>query len=389
MATAPDFFRGAKCSGHRLLLGFHTFGQSYMHVPEMLGRAGFPVDAVLTPKHSLRRVLGISRTFLASPDEWASAVEKRLLSGEYSLFLNVDEQGLKALYDYSWHPDAVRFLPLDPASETAATVGSKREFYDWCLRNRLPAPETHFCESFPEAWAMRQRLPGPWFLKGDAGSGGQSVHRGGRGSEPSGEIPPGTWLVQRDEGTNVGSGIFLADHGRLVSWMGIRKVVCLNQGLGPTVLGRGDPGEDVGELCRRVAMASGVTGLTGFDFVRTPDRGLLLIDSHLGRMSPMQHFDRLYRVDFAAGLRACLLDKTPGEPAPPHPGPAFIKFPEVLQLIMQGGLGNLLKEVDLQAKIPLAPPGDPLTGIRSACSTVVSQARVNAGRWRRRVFSGR
>ena len=359
-----------------------------MHVPEMLGRAGFPVDAVITPKHSLRHVRGISRMILAPPDEWASTVEKRLLSGEYSYFLNVDEQGLKALYDYSWHPDAVRFLPIDPASETAATIGSKREFYDWCLRNRLPAPETHVCASFRQAWAMRQRLPGSWFLKGDSGSGGLSVLRCGHGSKPVGEMSPGTWLVQRDEGTDVGSGIFLADHGRLVSWMGIRKVVCLNEGLGPTVLGHGDPREDVGELCRRVALASGVTGLTGFDFVRTPDRGLLLIDSHLGRMSPMQHFDRLYRVDFAAGLRACLLEKAPGESSPPHPGPAFIKFPEVLQLIMQGGLRNLLKEMDPRAKILLSPPGDPLTGIRSACSTVVSQARVNAGRWRRLVFSG-
>lgn len=360
-----------------------------MHVPAMLGRAGFPVDAVLTPKHSLRGVRGISRTFFAQPGEWASAVEKLLLSGEYSLFLNVDEQGLKALYNHAWHPDAVRFLPLDPASETAATIGSKREFYNWCLRNRLPAPETHVCANFREAWAMQQRLPGSWFLKGDAGSGGLSVHRCAHGSMPVGELSPGTWLVQRDEGTDVGSGIFLADHGRLVSWMGIRKVVCLNAGLGPTVLGRGDSGEDVGELCRRVALASGVTGLTGFDFVRTPDRGLLLIDSHLGRMSPMQHFDRLYQVDFAAGLRACLLDKTPAEAAPPHPGPAFIKFPEVLQLLMQGGLGSLLKEIDPRAKILLSPPGDPLTGIRSACSTVTSQARVNAGRWRRLIFSAR
>ena len=376
-------------SEHRLLLGLHTFGQSYMHVPELLGRTGFPIDAVITPKHSLRRVSGISRTFVATRADWASTIEKRLLSRDYSFFLNVDEQGLKALYEYSWHQDAAGFLPLDPASETAATVGSKARFYEWCVRNHLPAPETHVCASFAEAWAAQQRLPGSWFLKGDAGSGGLSVHRCGRGSKPAGEIPPGAWLVQRDEGTDVGSGIFLADHGRLVSWMGIRKVVCLNAGLGPTVLGRGDSGEDVGELCRRVALASGVTGLTGFDFVRTPDRGPLLIDSHLGRMSPMHHFDRLYRVDFAADLRACLQGKAPGESGPPHPGPAFIKFPEVLQLALQGGLGNLLKMVDPRVKIPLSPPGDPLIGIRSACSTVVSQTRVNAGRWRRLIFSGR
>jgi hypothetical protein len=376
-------------SEHRLLVGLHTFGQSYMHVPELLRRTGFPVDAVITPKHSLRRVSGISRTFVAEPGEWASAVEKRLLSGEYSYFLNVDEQGLKALYEHSWHPDAAAFLPLAPGSETAATIGSKGRFYDWCLRNQLPAPETHVCASFQEALAAKQGLPGSWFLKGDSGSGGLSVHRCHRDWKPPDTAPPGRWLVQRDEGTQIGSGIFLADHGRLVCWMGIRKVVCLNAGLGPTVLGRGDPGEDVGELCRRVALASGVTGLTGFDFVRTADCGLLLIDSHLGRMSPMQHFDRLYRVDFAARLRECLLGRSARAAAPPQPGPAFIKFPEVLQLLLQGGSIPLLKEVDFRVNILLSPPGDPLTGIRSACSTVVSQARVNAGRWRRLVFSGR
>jgi hypothetical protein len=196
-----------------------------------------------------------------------------------------------------------------------------------------------------------------------------------------------SWLVQRDEGRNVGSGIFLADRGRLIAWMGIRKIVCLDQGFGPTVFGRGDAAADVGELCARVASASGVTGLTGFDFVRGAARRPLLIDSHLGRMSPMQHFDRLYGVDFAASLRAWILGESRSEPAPLDGGPSFIKFPEVLQLAVQGGLGRLLKEEGWPAaSMPMSPPGDPFTGCRSACSTVISQARVNIGRWRRQIF---
>ena len=132
-----------------------------------------------------------------------------------------------------------------------------------------------------------------------------------------------------------------------------------------------------------------MTGLTGFDFVRNADRGPLIIDSHLGRMSPMQHFDRLYGVDFGAALRELLIGGNSCETASPQEGPPFIKFAEALQLVMQGGLGSLLKEVDYRASMPISPPGDPYTGCRSACSTVISQARVNIGRWRQLILPTR
>jgi hypothetical protein len=166
--------------------------------------------------------------------------------------------------------------------------------------------------------------------------------------------------------------------------MGIKKVVCLNKGLGPTVLGRGDSSADVGELCRRVAAASGVSGLTGFDFVRHPEKGPLLIDSHLARMSPIQHFDFLYGVDFGAALGDYLAGKNTGKLSIPVSGPAFIKFPEVLQLTIQGDLGELLKKNIFPVKTLFCPVGDPLTGIRVAAAIVVSQFRVNIGQWRRR-----
>lgn len=359
-----------------------------MHVPAILRRTGFPVDAVIARKHPLRGVAGLSRTYVADKDDWVPTVEKRLLTGEYAFLLNVDEPGLHALYRHSWHPEAVRFLPVAPDSEVAATVGSKGAFHEWCLCKGLPVPETHICTGIHEAGALWQRLPGKWLLKGDAGSGGQNILRCAKSvSEHAGTAHAGgTWLVQRDEGNDVGSGIFLAHRGRLLSWMGIKKIVCLNRGLGPTVLGRCDASADVGDLCRRVAGASGVTGLTGFDFVRSAERGPVLIDSHLGRMSPMHHFDRLYQVDFATALRRYLLEGKNGEPTGPAHGPAFIKFPEVLQLALQGGLGNLLKEADLSAKMPLAPPGDSLTGLRCAWNVAVGQTRVNVGAWRRRVL---
>ncbi|MFZ4776446.1 MAG: hypothetical protein ACOYM3_13825, partial [Terrimicrobiaceae bacterium] len=366
-------------------------GQSYMHVPALLGRTGLPVDVVMTHRHPLRRIQGVSRAFLTSPAEWAGTLEERLLTGEYAMLLNVDEPGLHALYRHSWHPEAIKFLPYAPDSGAAATVGSKTGFYDWCQQHGLPFPETRKCSSFREACTLVEELPGDWLLKADSGSGGLNVMR--CPSELAAAAIPdqeslSSWLIQRDEGPDVGSGIFLADRGRLLSWMGIKKIVCLNKGYGPTVLGCGDVSDEVGDLCERVAAASGVSGLTGFDFVRSPERGLGLIDSHLGRMSPMQHFDRLYQVDFAAALRGHLDGKVCAVIAPQH-GPAFIKFPEVLQLAMQGGLGKLWSEARYAVKMPLSPDGDAFIGFHSACHIVTSQARVNLGSWRRELFASR
>jgi hypothetical protein len=369
----------------------HSFGQSYMHVPELLGRTGFPVDAVMTPKHPLEGVAGISKTYVANAKDWAGTIGDRLRTGEYALLLNVDEPGLRALYSHSWQPEVSKFLPLEVGSRVAATVGSKKAFHEWCLAIGLPVPETHLSSSLDEAVEIRRRLTGEWLLKGDSGFGGQSVRRISPDWRPSSgpESKSKSWLVQRDEGPDVGSGIFLADHGRLLAWMGIKKIVCLNNGFGPTVVGRGDVSPDLGDLCRRVAAASGVTGLTGFDFVRSADRGPLLIDSHLGRMSPMQHFDRLYGVDFASTLRSFLKSVPSMESEPSDGNRSFIKFPEVLQFVVQGGLRTLLKEINCKESMPIAPAGDPVCGLKNAWLTVSSQIRVNLGHWRRLLFSSR
>jgi len=353
-----------------------------MHVTALFRRTGLPVDAVITSRHPLRGVRGFSRSYVVDPSEWAATVEARLLSGEYARFFNVDEPGLQQLYLRSWHPEAAKFLPFPPSGEAASNIRSKMAFHEWCRLHGLPFPETHYCSSFQEACELRSRLPGSWLIKADSGSGGQNVMRHPSEVDPEDVLESGIWLVQRDEGDRVGSGIFLAEQGRVLAWIGIKKFVCLNRGYGPTVLGGGDDSPDVGDLCRRVAEASGVTGLTGFDFVKNAGNEPLLIDSHLGRMSPMQHFDRVYGVDFSSALLASLEGKIPPVQTPAS-GPGFVKFPEAVQLVMQGGLVRLVKAVNHPMSMPLFPPHDPLTGLRSVWNILFSQARVNFGRFRR------
>lgn len=357
-----------------------------MFIPALLARTGLPVDVVVRPGHPLRSIRGVSRKYVADDPLWAAEIEARLLTGDYTRFFNADEPGLKALYSRSWHPDAADFLPFAPGSPVAASVFGKKAFYDWCRAEDLPIPETHACGSLADARILQQSLPGSWFLKADVGFGGLTVMRNtGETHRDASDQENGVWLVQRDEGHDVGSGIFLADRGRLLAWIGVKSLHCLNNGYGPTVLGCGTNSTELGNLCARVASASGVTGLTGFDFVRTARQSLVLIDSHLGRKCPMQHFDRLYGVDFASALRAHL-DNRGHEIPVPRDGPSFIKYPEVVQLAVQGGLGALLKKIEGPVKMPVFPSGDPLIGIRRGVHTMFSEIRVSLGRWRRKLF---
>lgn len=373
-------------SPRRLLLALHTYGNSFIHVPNLLARTGFSVDAVFTSRHPLLGVSRISNCYVAEPHEWAATIQSRLLSHEYSLFLNVDEPGVQALYEFAWHPEAIRYLPFTPGSAVAATVGSKSRFYDWCRSNALPIPETHACANFSEACALQKTLPGAWLLKGDFGSGGHSVMRSSdeAGSHLNDVQRNQTWLVQRHEGSWIGSGIFLADRGVLQAWIGIRKIVCLNKGYGPTVLGTCELPPKLGELCASVAAASEVTGLTGFDFVKNADGQLLIIDSHLGRMSPMVHFDRLCGVNFSETLKSAV-DGLPYCANAPVNGGAFVKFPEIVQLIMQEGPRGIIRRASFPLVMPIAPRGDSLIALRTALAIFLSQVRVKIGAWRRKL----
>lgn len=373
----------------RILLCLHTYGNSFIHSPRLVCDAGVPVDGVFAEGHPLLKVRGLDRRFVADQANWADLVERRILSGEYSLMLNVDEPGLQALYRHNWSPESTGHLPFPPGSALASTVESKSLFYAWCRDHGLPVPDTYVCSNFREACRMKESLPGSWLLKGDAGSGGTKVMRSPDEVDPEdlSHWANQTWLVQRDEGRVVGSGIFVAKAGRVLAWFGIRKLVCMNRGYGPTVLGAGDCSPEVGRLCAAVAEAGGLTGLTGFDFVRRENGELLLIDSHLGRMSPMQHFGKLYGVEIAAALRE-LLEGTVATPPAPVPGLAFVKLPEALQLVLQEGVGGLSAHLRIPVSAPVAPPGDLMLAAGLACRIVAGQVRVRLGTLRRRAFAG-
>ncbi|MDX2080517.1 MAG: hypothetical protein SFU53_07010 [Terrimicrobiaceae bacterium] len=366
----------------RLLAVFHSFGQSYMHVPALLQRTGCPVDAVFSQGHPLRRAKGFEQSFVVPIDGWVPAIEDLLASGRYTLLMNVDETGVYSLYDHEWTAPVEDCLPFSPSSPLARTVGNKAAFHEWCLAHSLPVPETHAVEDFESALAFSRTRSGPWLLKGNRGFGGQRV-LAPPFDPPAPEAQAGVWLVQRDHGRRVGSGLFASLQGRLAAWMGIQKNVCLRNGFGPTVTGESYSPPAVGELCAAVAAAGGISGITGFDFVLTDDERPLIIDSHLGRMSPLQHFDRACGVDLGAALGAALRNEQ--QPVPkPSTGREFIKFPECLQLAFEGRIARTTPGRSVY--MPLFPENDLPLGVTSTVHLVMSEVRVWLGAVRRRIF---
>ncbi len=369
----------------RLLVGFHCFGQSYVHVPELLMRAKLPMDAVFTNGHPLRGIKGFGKTWTVPHADWPAAIESALETGDYRLLVNVDEIGLYAIYAHSWGEATQRFLPFSSKSPLGQAVGSKTAFHSWCLANSLPVPESRVFPCFAEAKDFAERHPGRWLIKADRGYGGNGV------VAPPYKQPPGpqkAWLAQQDHGHRVGSGVFTAVEGRVLAWVGFRKLVCLREGFGPTVHGTGAADDSIGALCRAIAKRGGITGITGFDYVLDENARPLIIDSHLGRMSPLQHFDRTYGVDLGAALGTGLRGESCGTLAPVA-GPDFIKFPELVQLAFEGNLGYLKGGDFVRSTIPILPEQNRPAAISSLVRLVATESRVFLGALRRRVLPGR
>lgn len=377
----------------RILLGLFHFGQSYMHVPAMLARSGFRVDAVATPKHPLRRSRWLADVEEVEEAGWAATIEEKLASGSYAFFANVDEPGLIALYRHRWGKAARRYLPFDPDSDLAKSVGCKSAFYDWCERNGVPIPETFRCDTGLEVKEVAATLSGRWLLKGSSGMGGQMVWVADKPrdmvsliSRVKAGTKPMKWLVQKHEGGAVGAAMFLAIEGELLAWFAVRKNLCLNGGLGPTVMGSGDIDVRIGELCAAVAKAGRITGITGLDYVVSSERGPLVIDSHLGRMTTLNHFDHAYGVDFSSALKRWL-----GRPSTPcvnpRPGPDVLKVPELLEFIIKERADAVAHLGRSDCKAPIFPKGDIRLGIVVLAGVCVSALRVRLGAVRQKFLA--
>lgn len=370
----------------RVLLGFFRYGLDYIHTPAMFGRAECVVDAVVTTGHSLAKSRWLNRVDVVEPARWSAVVAERLDQGGYDYFCNADEPGLVELYRHrEWSERAALLLPFPPRSRLADTVGHKRSFYAWCKENGLPVPESHECGDLITARAIRRDLQGDWLLKGDVGAGGYHVWPWPDPRKvPPGVTPSGSYVLQRNEGSQSGCVLFFADHGRLCGWFACRRRLATRGGLGPLVICRADLDPRVGKLCAAVAAAANITGVSGFDYVVSPDSSPMLIDSQLGRLTGMIGFDRIYGIDFSAlfhatlrGQRAALMR--------PKTGPDAIKLFEAIKMFFREGISTIPNALDGPWRFAGVPKRDLPLMIREIRSVLFWSGHVWAGRQKQRL----
>lgn len=335
---------GASVSAQRprLLLAVHSFSNSYLHLPGFLDEAGFEVDLIARPGNPILASRSVRRRWSVPGDdsEFAAQVDARLSSGAYAACQLCDEPALLALYRRPACGPRSPLLPLgDP--ELIAGVGRKAAFQKWCEKHGLPTPRTALVEDWADLERVLTGFGTSCYLKGSTGSGGQTVRLIRSAADLAAARAPlsghGPWLVQENvEGPTCGAQ-FAAHRGRLLGWFAIYKRIVLGDGRGPTLVGEICAPPGLEELCARVCAAGGLSGLHGFDFMLAADGRALLIDPHLGRCTPMIHFGSLGGVNLAAAWRDAVLgrDREPERPA--RTGTRFLKYPEVLQHIIEGG----------------------------------------------------
>lgn len=370
----------------RVLLGHFRYGLDYIHAPAMFGRAGCLIDAVVTTGHPIARSRWFNSVTVVDPSRWSASVAERLDTGNYDHFCNADEPGLVELYKHRpWTERAARLLPFVPGSKLALTIGHKQAFYAWCREQHLPVPESYDCGDFAAASHLRRGLSGSWLLKKDIGAGGYGVW-----PWPDPQFPPidvtvtGPFVVQRDEGDASGCVLFLANRGRLCGWFACRRRLATRSGFGPLVVCRVDLDPRLGQLCEALAAAANITGISGFDYVVSPEAGPLLIDSQLGRLTGMIGFDRVYGIDFSS-LYGAILRGLPIERMDPQAGPDAIKLFEAIKMLFREDMRKIPAAIDGPWRTAGMPDRDSILMIRELFSVVFTSGQVWGGRQKQRL----
>lgn len=372
----------------RVLLGHYRYGLDYIHAPAMFGRANCIVDAVVSTGHPIAKSRWLNRVDVVEHARWAVVVAERLDQEDYDYFCNADEPGLVALYQHQeWSERAARLLPFAPGSALAGTVGHKKAFYAWCREHGLPVPETHDCDDLAAAVRLRSGLPGSWLLKDDTGAGGIGIWPWPDPKTVPMDAPAsGPFVLQRNEGDASGCVLYFSDRGRLRGWFACRRRLATRDGLGPLVILRADLDPRIGQLCAAVASAADSTGISGFDYVISPESGPLLIDSQLGRLTGMIGFDKLYGMDFSAFYRATFRGETV-ECVQPQAGPDAVKLFEAIKMMFREGAAKIPAAIDGPWRTAGVPERDLALMIREIGSVVMNSGQVWAGRQKQRLLA--
>ena len=380
----------------RILLAVRTFSHSYLHLPAHLVRAGFEVDLLACRGNPLLASRSVKRRWPVARDDaaFAALVRERLATGEYAALQLVDEPALLAALGTAPATLPASYLPFtDP--QLRSSVGRKANFYAWCDKHAVPTPSTAIVQRWEEVESAAAAFGYPYLVKGDTGSGGQTVRFINSQADLDAARPAlalhGPWLVQERISGPTCAALFAAHQGRLLGWFAVIKRVVLGSGRGPTLIGEICSPDEVEDICSRLCVLGGLNGLHGFDFMLSPEGRPLVIDPHLGRCTTMTHFGPLCGVDLGALWRDALLGACRPAARPDSTGTVFLKFPELIEYFFERGLRQTFADLRpwrSRWTVGWGVPNEfPAIALGSA-DIFVGKVRVAVGAIRRRYFPG-
>jgi len=362
-------------------------------VPFMLARHGIAVDVVAPSYHPLKHSQWVDRLYPVADDDLAfgQVVIDRMGAGTYGMLFVGDEPARDAIYK---HPRVLELganLPIPSTSGLFNTVGRKDLFHHWCEKHGIPTPKTLVANSREETVKAAEKLGLPCLLKRVAGTGGANSVMVMRNAD---DLERGFAMVERDqfwlvqefvEGV-VGMANLLADRGELLAWAAASKLACLSQGLGPLIIAGFENDPQLESICRLCANAGELHGVTGFDFIKTKDGKILLIDPHFGRAVAVLHFFSLCGVDFGAAIKDWLDGKSFF--LRPHRCDVLaVKYPEAIEFGFTSGFRRLFREAppfSRKTHYFFGPKGDWRMFFSEAESTIRNNLRIKLGAWRAR-----
>lgn len=379
---------------NRVLCVFRQYSSSFIYYPEFLKRAGWVVDVVCNRSHVIRHSTCIHKCHFAADEDadFKRVTTQQLVTGEYSLLLLIDEPTRRAIYRTPIDPEIVPYLPIDPTSDALAGLQDKMAFYEWCAAHQIPVPASKLITDASDVDHFTERHRYPIVIKSCSGSGGDGVRVVRNKTEADLAIAQmgcgNTKLLLQEYLLGLpGSVAIVAHRGALGGWYAAEKSVALLNGMGPSAVRKFENDSRLGEIARAMALASRVTGITGFDYMRHPNGSYVVIDPHLGRCVPSGYLAPMVNIDLGTTISRLLSNIAVSIQDPEGLEGRVVMFPQVIELLFQAGLAPLLQQLRMGASINWGPTIEWRMSLAVALHYVASLVKVQLGGWRRAILS--
>ena len=359
----------------------------------ILTQAGFEVTLLAGGQRRMRLFRSVSRVVASSNGYSAPATAESVLAlldrEPFQTTVIFDESVLRSLIDLATEgrPMPAGLLPVPADRAHLAAVRGKTGFAAAALAAGLPLPDSRICPDAASARRALAELGSPSILKGDAGSGGQTV----RAVHGPGDIEPALEqmraafpvVVQRFVRGREGSSALLLADGELQAWTTSYDF-------------QGFPGPHSSRSSRRyqdvpsvrpvlegIGRLTRFTGLCGVDWIEEEGTRRIFAIEFNPRPVRSMIFNRCPGVDFGRGLLALASgERLLQEPRFDRPFSVRL-FPEhVRYCVRQRDLAGLLSWLPGVSRNDF-PWDDPALGvatIKSAIGDVLDEAGIRRRR---------